>query len=255
MNNLADYPGALKVYLDKEHIRSAAVVPLLGSSGAIGTMNLAAMSQHHFDNASLELLMGLGRQIAAGVERVRLSESQTQALAAALAAQAATDTIGAMGNALCLVNITDGKVIAANPAFEKLTGYEESELVGRYGADIVLEVTAQEDQERAKGAFRTSMGGKAPVSAVITFLSKDGQETPTVFTVTFMKDAEGRPTTLIATFNDITELRRAEEALRQSERELSIRNQIANIFLTIGSRFSTPGLIFSNIRTMVLPPD
>ena len=46
-------------------------------------------------------------------------------------------------------------------------------------------------------------------------------------------DAEGRPVGNIAVLVDMTEHRRAEDALRESEREKTILNQIANIFLTV----------------------
>ena len=46
------------------------------------------------------------------------------------------------------------------------------------------------------------------------------------------KDENGKIVKLYGTAQDITKLKQTEEALRQSERELKIRNQINNIFLT-----------------------
>jgi len=80
MPDLTKYPGALKAYIEKERIKSAAVVPLMGSTGVIGTMNLASASPHYFDPAGLELLTVLGQQIAIGVEKARLyDETSAQA--------------------------------------------------------------------------------------------------------------------------------------------------------------------------------
>jgi PAS domain S-box-containing protein len=72
LGDLAEYPGALKAYVEKERIRSAASVPLIGRTGVIGVMNLGTASPHYFDAAGLELLVTLGRQIAIGVEKARL---------------------------------------------------------------------------------------------------------------------------------------------------------------------------------------
>jgi PAS domain S-box-containing protein len=72
LGDLAEYPGALKAYVEKERVRSAASVPLIGRTGVIGVMNLGAASLHYFDAAGLELLMALGQQIAIGVEKARL---------------------------------------------------------------------------------------------------------------------------------------------------------------------------------------
>jgi len=46
-------------------------------------------------------------------------------------------------------------------------------------------------------------------------------------------DENGRITGIVGISRDITERKKAEEALRDHERELSIRNRIANIFLTV----------------------
>ena len=85
MPDLSQYPGALKGYIDGERIRSAAVVPLLGTSGVIGTMNLAAGSPDCFDADGVQLLVSLGRQVAIGVEKARLY-AETRARAAELEA-------------------------------------------------------------------------------------------------------------------------------------------------------------------------
>ncbi len=74
INSLSEYPGELRAYLEKERIRSAASVPLVGHSGVIGVMNLEAVSPHYFDAAGLEVLVTLGQQIGIGVEKARLYE-------------------------------------------------------------------------------------------------------------------------------------------------------------------------------------
>ncbi len=72
INSLVEYPGVLRAYVEKERIRSAASVPLVGHTGVIGVMNLEAVSPHYFDAADLEVLVTLGQQIGIGVEKARL---------------------------------------------------------------------------------------------------------------------------------------------------------------------------------------
>jgi signal transduction histidine kinase len=75
IGNIAEYSGALKAFVEREHIQSVASVPLLGRTGVSGVMNLATASPQHFDAAGLDLLVALGRQIAIGVEKGRLFEA------------------------------------------------------------------------------------------------------------------------------------------------------------------------------------
>jgi PAS domain S-box-containing protein len=68
----AEYPGALQGFLEKERIQSVASIPLVASTGVVGVMNLGTASPEYFDAEGLELLVGLGRQIAFGLEKARL---------------------------------------------------------------------------------------------------------------------------------------------------------------------------------------
>lgn len=80
LRDLAEYPEAARAYLEKESIVSAAGVPLVGRAGVVGVMNLGTASPHYFDAAGLDLLVGLGRQIAIGLEKARLyTETRAQA--------------------------------------------------------------------------------------------------------------------------------------------------------------------------------
>ena len=72
IGNVREYPGALRAFLEKERIQSAASVPLVGRTRVIGVMNLGTASPQYFDPAGLELLVALGQQIAIGVEKARL---------------------------------------------------------------------------------------------------------------------------------------------------------------------------------------
>ena len=58
-----------------------------------------------------------------------------------------------MGDALILHTV-DGKVTFVNPAYEKMTGYKNSELVGENMADVGVKVTKPEDVEKAMAAIK-----------------------------------------------------------------------------------------------------
>jgi PAS domain S-box-containing protein len=65
--------------------------------------------------------------------------------------------------------------------------------------------------------------------------------------VTPLRNAAGEPTGAVHVAHDITKRKQAEEALRRSERELAIRNKIAQIFLTV-----TDEEMYSEVLQVVL---
>jgi PAS domain S-box-containing protein len=64
-------------------------------------------------------------------------------------------------------------------------------------------------------------------------LSRDGRDIPIEAKATPFLGVQGNNMGLALIFLDISELIKTEEALRRSERLLSIKNQVANIFLTV----------------------
>lgn len=217
---LEDYPQELRTYVARERIQSAAAVPLVGSAGVLGAMKVATDAPHHFDPAGIELLMALGRQIATGIEKVRLRESERKAAAAAAAAQTAASIVEAMADGV-LLNDLDGRITFVNPAFEDMTGYDESELIGDTAIGLAQRLVKPEDLDTALDAIGEALAGRAGVLSSVTLLSKEGKEIPVAFTMSFVNDAEGQPASVTVVFKDVTELKRAQVALRESERWLS----------------------------------
>ena len=121
----------------------------------------------------------------------------------------------AMGDGLVLHD-ANGKITFVNPAFEKMAGWEKGELLGKNAAEMARRGTKPEDTEKITEAMEASLMGEVPVSTAITLTSKKGRETPVLFTASWMRDAEGKPSTGIVVFKDISELKRAEEVRREA---------------------------------------
>ena len=137
--------------------------------------------------------------------------------------------IDAMGDGLVLVNM-DGKIISVNPAFEKMTGYKRSKLVGKDAADVIQKLLKSEDLENAMKGLITALEGKVPVSGELTFISKDGREIPTTFSLSAIKDTEGKPTNLIYNIKDITEFKKAvDEKLKVDKRQIEELEKFAKV--------------------------
>jgi PAS domain S-box-containing protein len=140
--------------------------------------------------------------------------------------KAVSAVVDAMGDALVLHTL-DGKITFVNPAYERLTGYDRRELVGKDAADVGAKVTKPEDAQKTVTAIETALKGEVPVPVPITLISKEGREVPVAFTVSFMRDASDEPSTAVVVFKDITEIKRTEEELRHTLAELEASRKAA----------------------------
>jgi PAS domain S-box-containing protein len=128
-------------------------------------------------------------------ERLRLAESAVKA------------SVSAIG-------ITDlnANLIYVNPAHADIFGYDSpEEMLGKNVISLFKEV------DEVKDEIETSLatGGATMVEAVLK--RKDGTEFVAEIRASTIMDAQGKPMGLTASIVDITERKRAEEALRESE--------------------------------------
>jgi PAS domain S-box-containing protein len=111
----------------------------------------------------------------------------------------------------------DGKIVFANKKFAEIYRYPRAELIGMESWKLVHpEDRALTDQIRAKRI----KGEDAPSQYPARGLTKDGQ-TIWVLRRNTRIDYEGKPA-ILGNLVDITESRRAEEALRESTRRLQV---------------------------------
>jgi len=165
-------------------------------------------------------------------ERVRVEEERLRAVAT---------TVEAMGDGL-IVSTMDGEIAFVNRAYEEMTGYEKSELVGTDSTDLVQRTYRLEDLEKVTEAVTTASEGRVPVPTPLTLVSKDGRETPVTLTVSFVPDAKGKPTTIIVVIRDITELQEMQERLvRQGK--LAVLGQLSG---SVGHELRNPLGVISN---------
>lgn len=106
-----------------------------------------------------------------------------------------------------------GIVLAWNPAAERIYGYRAEEMVGHNAADVL----AVPDQEEARAHAADRLARGLPAPAEVRCVRKDG--TPIVVAVTRspIVDRDGEIVAVTGVSRDITESKRAEQALAESE--------------------------------------
>jgi len=133
-------------------------------------------------------------------------------------------TIEAAKEAICLLS-PDLKITYTNDATDELFGYRKGELVGEHvsilNAGPTPELVAEKiaDTMKRKGWWEGEISNKR----------KDSTELTTYATLSAHKDREGRILNFISIQNDITERKKAEEALKYSEERYALAQRVANI--------------------------
>jgi|GEM_PF-416434 len=113
---------------------------------------------------------------------------------------------------LAISDARSNTVIVANPAFARRRGYEPGEMEG-------MSVLRLFPEDVAKGGFDFLPGLKDLTHAIFEteHATKDGRRFPVRLDLTVMRDEDGHPLNRIVHALDLTESRRAEDALRRSE--------------------------------------
>jgi PAS domain S-box-containing protein len=108
----------------------------------------------------------------------------------------------------------DGRIAQANSRFGEITGYSSGKVLGK----TCEEITLTEDWEVERESLQRLLEGKvAHYSIEKRYLRPDGNPVWVHLTRSMQRDEAGRPDCFIILAEDISDRKRAEEALRQSE--------------------------------------
>ncbi|MFA4904343.1 MAG: PAS domain S-box protein [Desulfobaccales bacterium] len=125
-----------------------------------------------------------------------------------------------------------GRITLMNKKGCEVLGYQEEEIIGRNWFKLCLSPTVAVEFKTVFHRLKVGdlEGAEYCENPVLT---KDGRERLISFHNTLLRDQNAQITGILCSGEDVTERRQAEAALRRSEQELTIRNRIAHIFLTV----------------------
>ncbi|MEY2585446.1 MAG: two-component system, sensor histidine kinase and response regulator, partial [Verrucomicrobiota bacterium] len=117
---------------------------------------------------------------------------------------------------MAVVAVDNEKFKQVNGRFTEMVGYSEQELTAR----TPLDITHPEDLEETKRTVKTILNGNDHSAVEKRYLRKNGDVLWASRTACVIRDKDGQARDFLIMVEDITERKRAEEAVRESQRAL-----------------------------------
>jgi PAS domain S-box-containing protein len=217
----------------EQGIDSFACVPLLAEGRLLGALNLGLEGRTPMTPGQLEVAGQLADALAVGIQQARLHQevrhraqdleiSMARRTAALQASEARFRIIfedSATGIALLDF---EGRIIASNPALQRMLGFSARELL----AKTFDELTHPEDVATGHTLYEELLAGKRDYyNLEKRYIRRDGSILWVRPTVSLVRRTRGGPQYAIKTVEDISEQKKAQEALVQAEK-LTIAGQL-----------------------------
>ena len=212
--------------------QASIALPLKHQGTVLGALAIYAIEPDAFDSEELGLLSELADDIAFGIVGLRTTAARREAESALRESERRfRDIFDQAAVGITRVDL-QGVLIDANQKFCDLLGYAREELIGR----AIKDITHPDDY--GKGArYREQLtdGAMRSVSGEKRFVRRDGSLIWTRRTMSTACDEFGNPKYVISVVEDITERKKAEEALRASEQLLTATFSQAGVGIFVTS--------------------
>ena len=192
-------------HMAAEGLRSIIQIPILSEGECIGFLNIYSSKADGFTTEQINLLGSVADHLAFALRNAELYARAKES------GDRLDNFVRSASDGIITVDLK-GRITSWNPGAEGMYGYSEKEMPG----EDLLRVFPQ--AEREKGELLMPMKSGKAVSAFETVRRrKDGSRVNISLTLSPIKNAEGRLVGISGIQRDITERKRAEEALKLTQ--------------------------------------
>lgn len=200
-------------------------VPILSGSQVLGCISLAHYQPHAFNENHLRVLQTLSSNIGISIENVRLLEAAQESQ------RRMADIIEFLPDATLVID-SEGRVIAWNRAIEDMTGVMAADMLGKGNYEyslpfykerklLLVDLVAMPPAEVERNYPYVQRQGTI-LSDEIYVQNLRGSPHYIQASASILNDSKGNRVGAIEIIRDITERKRAELALRESEEKLRL---------------------------------
>jgi PAS domain S-box-containing protein len=202
--------SVMAMSMKQRKLQSTLVVPLISKGKFIGTLGIGSRLSHRFSPDEVDLLRAVADQISMALENARLYErAQSVAEALRVSERNYRELFESASDAIWVHHL-DGKIMAVNGAFERLTGYKRNDLLN---TDVSIFLSPHGQNEMEEKAHETVLKGETIEPHEQKLIRKDGS-TVIIQIGTSLITKDGQPWAFQHIARDITEEKKTQDNLR-----------------------------------------
>ena len=252
VTNILECERLQKAQGDTRGLRCHASVPLWAGDRMVGVMNLVGSQEGLFRDEELQVLNGVGNQIALALERVaadaRAAQYAQQLADRVEVAETKYQTLMQHANDAIFIIDPAGTILEVNRQAEEMLGRPSTEIVGRLYLDIVSP-TSHDD---AGAQFQRLLSEGTVYAHDIHLRHTDGRHVCADFSASLVP-VRGEPVVL-AIARDVTERNRLERQFQQAQKMEAV-GQLAGGVAHDFNNLLTSILGYSDLLLQTFPED
>ena len=212
IDDLAELPPGAQLSVDPGELQSALILPLVARGAVFGSLVFGSRMRKNYDARDLQLGSELARRLALALDNARLFE-QAQAGEQRLLVALEAGKMGAWEWDI------RGNRVSWSPMLEDIHGIPRGSFPGTFEGH--RDDMHPDDRERVFATLQRTLRSGEPYLVLYRIIRPDGQERWLEARANLLHDAESQPLRLVGVCTDVTERKRAQDDLAESERRLA----------------------------------
>jgi PAS domain S-box-containing protein len=205
------FPRLMEIYRQCG-VGSACVLPLTTAHRRLGSLGFAVAHQNAYSAEEVRFLTLVADQVALGVDNATRDAEQERTKDELRKQTAHFERLFELAPEPIVVRDTDNRVLRVNKEFTKLFGFTAEEALGRNIRELIVPEELWDESEGLREAVKRG----ERVDAEVVRRRKDGSRLTVSFVAAPVR-INGATAEIYGVYRDITESKRAAEALKRSE--------------------------------------